>query len=282
MNLTAMKLAPAPKPVRGVRATARALTLALAAVAAAPQAHALFGDDEARKAILELRQKVDANARAAAEALAAAQAAHAAELTRQREENAQLRRSLLELQNQIEALRGEIARLRGQDEMLAREVAELQRRQKDVQQSVDERMRRFEPQKVSVEGREFTADPAEVREFDAALGQFRKGEMASAQTAFGDFVRRWPQSGYKPTALFWLGNAQYVAREYREAVASLRAMLAQAPDHPRAPEAMLAIANCQVELKDARAARKTLEDLIKAWPQSEAAVAARDRLARLR
>ena len=45
---------------------------------------------------------------------------------------------------------------------------------------------------------------------------------------------------------------------------------------------MLSIANCQVELKDTKAARKTLEDLIKAYPQSEAAAAARQRLPRLK
>ena len=50
----------------------------------------------------------------------------------------------------------------------------------------------------------------------------------------------------------------------------------------RAPEAVLSIANCQIELKDTRAARKTLEDLIKAYPQSEAAVAGKERLARLK
>ncbi|HVE53150.1 MAG TPA: tol-pal system protein YbgF, partial [Ramlibacter sp.] len=41
-------------------------------------------------------------------------------------------------------------------------------------------------------------------------------------------------------------------------------------------------ANCQIELKDAASARRTLDDLVKAYPQSEAAVAARERLARLR
>jgi TolA-binding protein len=35
-------------------------------------------------------------------------------------------------------------------------------------------------------------------------------------------------------------------------------------------------------LKDTKAARKTLEDLLKAYPQSEAASAAKERLARLR
>lgn len=251
------------------------LALALATMGGSFSAHAIFGDDEARKAILELRQKVDANARAAEER-------QAAEATRLREENAQLRRSLLELQNQIEALKSELARMRGQDEQLARDVAEVQRRQKDLLQLLDERLRRFEPQKVSVDGREFTADPAETRDYDAALAVFRKSDFAVAQKAFADFVGRYPQSGYKPSALFWLGNAQYVSREYRDAVANFRALLTQAPDHVRAPEAMLAIANCQIELKDPRTARKTLEDLIKAYPQSEAAAAGKDRLARLK
>jgi TolA-binding protein len=50
----------------------------------------------------------------------------------------------------------------------------------------------------------------------------------------------------------------------------------------RAPEAVLSIANCQIELKDTRGAKKTLDDLIKAYPQSEAAVAAKERLSRLK
>ena len=37
---------------------------------------------------------------------------------------------------------------------------------------------------------------------------------------------------------------------------------------------MLAVANCQVELKDVRGARKTLTDLAAAYPQAEAAQAA--------
>ena len=45
---------------------------------------------------------------------------------------------------------------------------------------------------------------------------------------------------------------------------------------------MLAIANCQIELKDVRAAKRSLEDLVKAYPKTEAGATARDRLARLR
>jgi len=44
----------------------------------------------------------------------------------------------------------------------------------------------------------------------------------------------------------------------------------------------LAIANCQIELKETRGARKTLEDLLRVYPQSEAAVAAKERLSHLK
>lgn len=247
--------------------TQRLLTAFLLSWVACTAQAALFEDDEARRAILELRQRQDASQE---------------ESRRANEETGQLRRSLLDLQNQIEALRSELARQQGQNEQLARSVADLQRLQKDQLQVLEERLRKLEPVKVAVDGREFMAEPAEKRDFEAALGIFRKGDFAAAQTAFADFLRRWSQSSYGPSAQFWLGNARYATREYKEAIQNFRLLLTQAPDHLRAPEAVLSIANCQVEIKDLRGARKTLEELIKAYPESEAAVAAKDRLARLK
>ncbi len=242
----------------------------------------LFDDEEARKAILELRARVDQNRTAAEAEIKRTQEAAKLQNDKALEESTALRRSVLELQNQIEALRTEVARLRGQDEQLTREVAEMQRRQKDLAQGVDERVRRFEPVKVSLDGKEFNAEPGEKRDYDNAFALFRKPDYAASSAAFIDFIRRNPQSGYIPSAYFWLGNAQYANREYAPAIANFRALIAAVPDHPKASEAALAIANCQVELKDTRGARKTLEDLIKVYPQSEAAVAAKERLARLR
>ena len=148
----------------------------------------LFEDDEARRAILDLRQRVETN-RQEVDQRASEQAA------RVTEDNAQLRRSVLDLQNQIEALRADMARLVGQNEQLARDVAELQRQQKDALESLDQRLQKFEPSKVIVDGREFLADPAEKRDFDAALGVFRKGDFPGAQAAFVDFIKRYPTSG---------------------------------------------------------------------------------------
>lgn len=232
---------------------------------------ALFEDDEARRAVLDLRQRVDA-------------LRQSTETSSQRlgDDNAQMRRSLLDLQNQIESLRAEQATLRGQNEQLQRDVTELQRRQRDMAKGVDERLRQFEPVPVSVDGLEFSADPAEKRDFEAALALFRKGDFPAAQAAFSGFDKRYPKSGYTPSVLFWLGNAQYAQRDYKEAISNFKQLLSVAPNHMRAPEAALSIANCQGELKDTKAARKTLEDLLKVYPQSEAAAAAKERLARMK
>lgn len=231
---------------------------------------ALFDDDEARRAILDLRQKVDA-----------AQLRNADELRRANEDTAQLRRSILDLSNQIDALRSEAALIRGQNEKLARDLVDVQRVQKDLTQGIDDRLRKFEPAKVSVDGREFVAEPAERQDFEAALATLRKGDFAAAQSGFVALLRQYPQSGYRASALFWLGNAQYASRNYKEAIVNFRALVAADPQHLRAPEALLSTANCQVELKDARAARRTLEELLKAYPQSEAAAVAKERITKL-
>lgn len=235
---------------------------------------ALFEDDEARRAILELRQ----SQRALQERLDR----QGQEVKALSEDNGQLRRALLDFQAQIEALRAELSGMRGDKEVLLKDLADTQRRLKDQAQVVEERFRKFEPLTVSLDGIEFQADPAEKREFENALAVFRRGEFTPAANAFADFIRRYPQSGYLPQSLFWLGNAQYATREYKLAITNFRSLLSVAAQHPRAAEALLSIANCQVELKDTKAARKTLEDLVKDFPQSEAAAAAKERLSRLK
>lgn len=247
------------------------LAAVLAGLFATASQAAIFEDGEARRAILELRQRVDSM-----------QASQQRSAEEQRQDSEQLRRNLLDLQNQIELLRSEQAKLRGQNEQLLRDVADLQRRQKDIAQGVDERLSKFEPVKVTLDGQEFQADPSEKRDFEAALAVFRSGKFAEASAAFASFVRQNPRSGYLPSARFWLGNAQYALRDYKEAISNFKQLLTDAPTHARAPEAALSIANCQLELKDNRASRKTLEDLVRAYPQSEAAAAAKERLARLK
>ncbi len=262
----------------------RGVVLALA-FTAGQGAHAqLFGDDQARQAILDLRQRFDQSV--------AAQ-------NRLVEENTQMRRSMLDLQQQIESLRGELARGRGQEEQFTRDIGELKRMQTGQQQALEDRVRRLEtsetaraasesaaaappPPPPTLAGTDAAGSTGDKQEYDAALAVFRAGDFKGAQSGFANFIKRHPRSSLAPSALFWLGNAQYATRDYKEAITNSRSLLTASPNHQRAPEAMLSIANCQIELKDSRAARTTLESLVKTYPQSEAAQAGRERLAKLK
>jgi tol-pal system protein YbgF len=149
-------------------------------------------------------------------------------------------------------------------------------------QAVEQKLTKLDPVKIVLDGREFMADPAEKRDFDAAFALFRAGDFVKSQKALFEFIQRYPGSGYSPSALYWLGNAQYSNRDYKEAIINFRSMISKNPDHMRAPEAMLSIANCQLEMKDPKSAKKTLEDLMKAYPKSEAAFAGVERLRTLK
>lgn len=260
--------------MRATRSGLSALALAALASLSLP-AQALFSDDEARKAILDLRARLTQLEEARRKDAEQQQ-------TVLQEQVAPLRRSLLDLNAQIEALRGEIARLRGQNEQLARDLSETQRRLADQSQAVETRLRPLEPQKVVLDGREFQATPDEKAQYEAAIAAVRRGEFAEAATALAAFQKRYPSSGYADSARFWLGNSLYGKRDYKEAIATFKAFVAGNPAHPRAAEALLAQANCQIELKEVKGARRTLEDLLKAYPGTEAAQAAKERLASLK
>ena len=277
----------------------KALRLAcLAGALAAGSAQAsLFNDDEARKAIVDLRARVTAMDEAAKARDAEARAASAQALARQAAQTSQqmaqqtaafeelvqsLKRSILDLNGQIEGLKGELAKLRGSQEQLARDVAEVQKRQRDLAQAADDRLTKLEPVKVKIDDQEFMAAPDEKRAFDEAVAVMRTGDFDKALSAFSALLRRYPGSGYADSARFWSANALYGKRDYKEAVAAFRAFVAASPRHPRAPEALLALANSQAEMKDRPGARKTIDELMKTYPQSEAAQAGKERLATLR
>ena len=263
-------------------------TLAAALAAAgltawAPLAQAgLFDDEEARKAIQDLRRTIDQNQADTQRQFAARQAEYSEQLN-------VLKRILLDLNNQIEVLRSEVAKLRGQDEQvaqssrdIAKELAELQRKQKDTLTALEDRLRRLEPQKVNLDGKEISVDPAEKKAYDDAITTLRKGEFARAADVLQGFQQRFPTSPYSGHVQYWLGNALYGKGDAKAAALTFRNLVTGSPEHPRAAEALLALANCQVELKDGKSARKTLEELVKGYPNSDAAVAGKERLSQIK
>jgi tol-pal system protein YbgF len=251
------------KPIKTCIAAAIVAASSLVPLAA----HAgLLEDDEARKAILDLRNRV--------ETLSADMNA--------RLENKADKSGALDLNSQNEQLRQEIQKLRGQVEVLTNELANTQQRQKDFYVDLDNRLRKLEPQKTTIDGKETLIQPGEQSVYDAALALFKGGDYRGAASAFTDFLRRYPQSGYAASAQYWLGNTYYAQRDYRGAIAAQQLVVKNYPDSPKVPDALLNIASCYIELKDKVAAKKALQSLIASHPDSEAAQTAKERLATLK
>lgn len=211
-------------------------------------ASAILSDDEARKAILDLRKT-----------LASTQ---------------------LELQGQIERLKLENAQLRGQIEGLQRQGEELNASQKTNYQDLDARLSRFEPRTLEIEGVTGTIQPGEKAAYDEALAAFQAGQLKKADAGFTAFVRKYTASPYLPLALYWLGNTKYALKEYPSAITQLQSLIKTYPKHPRIPAAMLTLGNCQLESGNKTAARKTYGDLLASFPDTEVAVEARQMLPR--
>lgn len=259
--------------------TSKSLAAALLALACvAPAGAAIFGDDEARRAIIDLRARMEQQNAESQRRLAEL----AARLDRLETASGASSRGALETGAQMEQMRQEIARLRGALEQQANELATTQSRLKDQYAEVDGRLKRFEPVQATVDGRAVVVDQTEKRQYEQALERFRAGDFRVAATGFERLLATAPQSPYAAGSRFWLGSALFGLKDWKGAVAAHQALLAQAPDHPRAPDAMLAIASAQLEQGDKRAARATLQGVLDRHGNTPAAEAARERLAAIK
>lgn len=148
--------------------------------------------------------------------------------------------------------------------------------------AVDNRLVAVEPILVTVDGVEFRADPAHKRSFDTAIDSFRNGDFRQAAVQLSVMRDRFPDSPYAPSVLFWYASAQYALREFKSAIASYGSFLTAHAKHPRAADARLNLGLSQADAGDRVAARKSLQMVVDQFPESNAAVVAKERLSRLK
>ncbi len=276
-------------------------------------AHAgLFDDDEARKAVNDLRARVIANEQKSDEKL--------------RQMDEQIRSlNIVELVRQIEQLREEVSRLRGQIEVLTNNDDQINKKQRDFYLDLDTRLKRMEsgtgtpgaalapgapgsnppgappapavatapaaitptspnavPPAPAQGSRPPTAQQAqaELKSYDVGQNLFKRNDFQGAVNAFVAFIKEFPGSGLVPNAYYWLGISHANLRDYRNSMASQDIVVRRYADSSKAPDAMLAVASLQTEQGDNNASRETLESLVNRYPQSEAAAKARQRIGR--
>ena len=230
------------KPNHSFKQTlSRAFCLSAATIflGASSSAWALFADDDARKAILDLRKS--------------------------------LATTQMDLQNQIEKLKADNAELRGKVESLEKQGEDISTSQKTYYQDLDNRLGNFEPRTATIEGVSGTVQPNEKKAYDDALKAFQAGNLKKADEGFSAFANRYPKSPYLPLALFWSGNSKYANKDYAGAIAQLQSLIKRYPTHPRIPSAMLTLGNAQLESGNKAAAKKTFSEIISKYPDTESA-----------
>jgi len=230
--------------------SALALFLSVAASLLSQNTWAILSDDEARRAILELRKSVSAS-----------QAA------------------ILDLQNQLDKHKSENAQLRGQIESLQKQSDDLSNNQKSFYQDLEALISRLEPQTVEVEGVTGIVQAGEKSSYDEALKSFQAGQIKNADSEFTTFIRKYPSSPYLPLALYWSGNTKYALKDYKAAITQLQGLISRYPGHQRVPAATLTMANANLESGKKAVAKKLLTDLISKYPDSDAAKEAKPILA---
>ena len=211
------------------------------AVVAAPAAHA-FADDDARNAILQLRQQLD-----------------------------QSQQQQVQLYNQIQSLQDRVDKLNG-------EVEELQHTQQRQQQPQQPGANNGQQNDASGNQPGTLADPQEANTYNTAIDLFRKGQYKKAADSLSAFVALYPNSQMAPAARFFQGSSRYALKDYKGAISTLEGVVHDYPNDPHAADAMLVIAGCQIEMNNRSAAKATMQKLISQYPNTQAATSAKSRL----
>ncbi len=226
-------------PFKQTLSRAFCLSAALICLSASNSAWALFSDDEARKAILDLRKS--------------------------------LATTQLELQGQIEKLKADNAELRGKIENLEKQGEDISTSQKTYYEDLDNRIGNFEPRTVTIEGVTGVVQPGEKKAYDDALKAFQAGNLKKADEGFSAFANKYPKSPYLPLVLYWSGNSKYANKDYASAINQLQNLIKKYPTHPRIASAMVTLGNCQLESGNKTAAKKTFSEIIAKYPDTDAA-----------
>lgn len=116
--------------------------------------------------------------------------------------------------------------------------------------------------------------------FDDAQGMLRERRFAEAKAALLAFVEAYPNDDAVAKAYFSAGAADFASRNYRSAAELFRKSAAAPTVSPSlAAEALLAAADCALEIGSAGQSFGDLAKLVRSYPLTAAASIARERMA---
>ena len=132
------------------------------------------------------------------------------------------------------------------------------------------------PMKADGSGVQGGADSVEA--YKEGLRHYRQQDFAGAIEVFEQFLAGNPPPDYVDNALYWLGECHYGLAQYAEAAVYFHKIVEEHPNANKVPDALLKVGLTYQRLNKSDSAIEVMVYLIEAYPDTEAAKVARQRL----
>jgi tol-pal system protein YbgF len=199
--------------------------------------------------------------------------------------------SLLEQAQRVDAVTAEVRALRGQIEQMQHAQDGGRTQQRDFNADIERRLQAVEAR--SAPSAAATAGPTvaiaaagagaedDAAAYKKAFDLLREGKSSESAAAFTQFLTVYPQSSLLDNAHYWLGESNYVSKDYNAALRSFKTVVDKFPDSRKRADALLKIGYCQYELKNWKESRDALKRAQQAGAGTQVAKLAEQRLAKL-
>jgi tol-pal system protein YbgF len=119
----------------------------------------------------------------------------------------------------------------------------------------------------------------EIRsEYQKAFDLIKSGEYFAAEETLSIFIGLYSDTEFIDDAIYWLGESFYSQKKYNKALKEFEKITKHHPSSEKLVEAILKTGFTQFELGDIEKSIKTLNQLIKSYPDSSASRLAKDKL----
>ena len=211
--------------------------------------------------------------------------------------------SLLEVSNQLEALRADVRSMHNDVDQLTNAIESGRKQTRDMYADLDQRMKNLESRGggaasggagsagagAAAAGGNVAAAPAGANDasnagsddksaYLAAFNLLKDGQYDRAIPAFQKFLATYPDSALADNAQYWMGEAFYVNRAFPEAQAAFQRVVDKYPQSRKISDALLKIGYCRYELKQWDSAREVLTQVVTRYADTPAGRLAQQRL----
>lgn len=224
--------------------------------------------------------------------------------------------TLIDLMTRIDSLQNEVQQMLGQMEEQTYNMEQLKKRQRDLYLDIDRRLRDMEAARASTsaapavggsvlggtvpdlavspggETSSVTAESVvasaeavsgvdsqqERLGYERAFNLLKEGRYDLAVAAFKTFVQNYPQGRFADNAQYWLGEANYVQRNFEVALSEFGKVVKDHPTSPKRADALLKMGYTYQELDQNDKARMSLNKVVLNYPNTTAARLAQKRL----